>query len=344
MTFRTVIVSAAAAAAFVGATGGMPATAQETTLQAIFSIPLDVNINVPARRMIEEVNTVCKGKVKIEIKGGPEAIPTNQQMSAIKRGIVDFYAGAAGYYQGQVSELEALYGSNKTAAEQRRDGGVELLDKAFQEKVGAKYFAEYGSGYKFVIMLRNKPKLTADGGIDLKGTTLRGTATYKAFYEAMGVNIVSIFQAEIFAALERGVIDGVGWVNNSMVDAGWTKFVKHRVHPYFMQGGNIIVMNLDKWNALNADQKKCLGDTVVENEALAHKFFQDEESRELERMKAEGVEIYTLSGEGAKRYLNAFQDNHWKNMEKLGMPTAQVEQLRKVFYDSSRPPGQFSGS
>lgn len=344
MKIRTTLLSSAAAALAAMTVGTTPLAAQETTLQAIFSIPLDVNINVPARRMIEDVNNVCKGKVKIEIKGGPEAIPTNQQMSAIKRGIVDFYAGAAGYYQGQVPDLEALYGSNKTSSEQRRDGGVALLDKAFNEKVGAKYFAEYGSGYKFVLMLRGKPKITADGGVDLKGTTLRGTASYKAFYEAQGINMVSIFQAEIFAALERGVIEGVGWVNNSMVDAGWTKFVKHRIHPYFMQGGNIIVMNLDKWNALNADQKKCLNDTIVKHEALAHKYFEDEEKRELERMKAEGVEVHTLTGEGGRRFLSAFQDNHWKHMQSLGMPAERVQELRKVFYDTSRAPGVFSGS
>lgn len=341
-----ILLGGVAAAAFAVALGSSPtpAHAQEVTLQTIFSIPVELIINAPSREMIKEVNNVCKGKIKIEIKGGPEAIPTNQQMSAIKRGVVDFYAGAAGYYQGQVPELEALYGSNKTSAEQRRDGGAAMLDKFFQERVNARYFAEYGSGYKFLLMTKEKPKLTADGGVDLKGVSMRGTASYKALYEALGINMVSIFQPEIFSALERGMIQGVGWVNNSIVDSGWTKFVKYRIHPYFMQGGNIIVMNLDKWKSLNAEQQKCLEDTIVKNEAVAQKFFEEEAGREAARMKAEGVETVTLTGEGSKKFLQAFQDGHWKNMEKLGLSPDQVRALHKVFFDSARAPGVFSGS
>ena len=341
MRIRRMLLGGAVCAVVAGLGMESGAPAAEMKLDAIFSIPTQSTINIPTKRMIEDVNAACKDLVQINLKGGPEAIPTNQQMSALKRGIVGLYAGAAGYYQGQVPELEALYGSNKTAMEQRKDGGTEMLDKYFAKRVNARYLAEYGSGYKFLLLFRNEPKVAANGEIDIKGTSVRGTGTYKPFYDALGLKMVSIYTGEIHSSLERGLVDGVGWVTLGAVQLGWTKFLKYRLEPYFMQGGNIIVVNLDKWNAMSSEQKTCLESTVVKHEALAHQFFQEESAREIERMNKEGVKTIMLEGEGAKKYLNAFQDNHWKQMVNLGTDQATVDALKEVFYDPSRAPGVF---
>jgi TRAP-type mannitol/chloroaromatic compound transport system substrate-binding protein len=324
------------------ASSGASASAKEMKLDAIFSIPVNLKINHQTRALIEDVNKTCKGLVQINIKGGPEAIPTDQQMSALKRGIVGLYAGAAGYYQGQVPELEALYGSNKTAMEQRRDGGHAMLDGFFQKRVNGKFLAEFGSGYKFLLLFRDKPNITADGILDIKGMKVRGTGTYKPFYEALGVNMVSIYTAEVHSALERGLVDAVGWVTMSTIELGWTKFIKHRLEPYFMQGGNIIVVNLDKWKAMSSEQQTCLNDLVIKHEVLAHKYFVAEMLREVKAMEGtKGVTTHTLTGKGAKKYLDDFQDNHWKAMVKWGTKQETVDQLKKLYFDSSRAPGVF---
>ena len=345
MLFHRKLLGSVAAVMFAAgavAGSGAPASAAEMKLDAIFSIPVNLKINVPTNAMIEDVNTTCKGLVQINIKGGPEAIPTDQQMSALKRGIVGLYAGAAGYYQGQVPELEALYGSNKTAMEQRRDGGHTMLDGYFQKRVNGKYLAEYGSGYKFLLLFRDKPTVTADGILDIKGMKVRGTGTYKPFYEALGVNMVSIYTAEIHSALERGLVDAVGWVTMSTIELGWTKFIRYRLEPYFMQGGNIIVVNLDKWNAMSPEQQTCLNDIVVKHEVRAHKYFRDEMLREVKAMEgSHGVTTVKLSGKGAQKYLNDFQDNHWKAMVNWGTTQETVDQLKKIYFDSSRAPGVF---
>ena len=339
-TRQTLLIGAACAVA-AGLWMASSASAAEMKLDAIFSIPTQSTINIPTKRMIEDVNTTCKGQVSINLKGGPEAVPTNQQMSALKRGIVGLYAGAAGYYQGQVPELEALYGSNKTAMEQRRDGATAMLDKFFQKKVNGKLLAEYGSGYKFLLLFRNEPKVMANGVLDIKGTSVRGTGTYKPFYDALGLKMVSVYTNEVHGSLERGLVDGVGWVTLGAVQLGWTKFLKYRLEPYFMQGGNIIVVNLDKWNAMSSEQQKCLGSTVVKHEALAHQFFQEESVREIGRMNEAGVKTIKLSGDGAKKYLNDFQDNHWDKMVDLGTDQATVDALKKLYHDPSRAPGVF---
>jgi TRAP-type C4-dicarboxylate transport system substrate-binding protein len=324
--------------------GASATAAQETTWQAIFSIPVNNGLNVPGKAFIDDVNASCKGQLSIKLRGGPEVIPTNDQLNAIRRGVVQLYHGAAGYYEGQVPEVDALYGSNKTAMEQRRDGAFKLLDEAFA-RVNAKFLAEFGSGFKFVIMTRDKPKTTADGMVDLKGVKIRGTATYKGLYDQLGINRVALFAGEFYSALERGVVDGIGWTTSGITDSGWERFLKYRIHPYFMQGGFPVLANLDAYKKLSQPARECLEKKLVEHEAKAHQHFTDDAQRELEKMRKSGTEVIELQGEARRKYLGYFQDTHWKFMtEELKAPAAKVEQLRKVFFDPSRPVGQFGPS
>lgn len=323
------------------ACGASSAAAQETTWQAIFSIPVNNGLNAPAKLFIDDVNASCKGLLSIKLRGGPEVIPTNDQLNAIRRGVVQLYHGAAGYYEGQVPEVDALYGSNKTAMEQRRDGGYKLLDEAFA-RVNAKFLAEFGSGFKFLIMTREKPKMTPDGMIDLKGVKIRGTATYKGLYDHLGINRVALFAGEFYSALERGVVDGIGWTTSGITDAGWERFLKYRIHPYFMQGGFPVLANLEAYKKLSPAARQCLEKKLVEHEAKAQQYFTDDAQRELEKMQKAGTEVIELQGEARKKYLAYFQDTHWKFMsEELKAPAAKVEQLRKLFFDPTRPVGQF---
>jgi TRAP-type C4-dicarboxylate transport system substrate-binding protein len=337
---KTTIAAGAAAAALAF---GVPhtAAAQAATWQAIFSIPVSNGLNVPGKRFIEDVNASCKGLISINLRGGPEVIPTNEQLNAVRRGIVQLYHGAAGYYNGQVPEVDALYGSNKTAMEQRRDGGYKLLDEAFQ-RVNAKFLSEFGSGFKFLIMTRDKPKMMPDGMVDLRGVKIRGTSNYRGLYDSLGINRVALFAGEFYSALERGVVDGIGWTTSGITDAGWERFLKYRIHPYFMQGGLPVLANLDAYKKLSGPARECLEKKLVEHEAKAHQHFTEDALREQEKMQKSGTEVIELKGDARKRYLGYFQDHHWKAMhEEFKVPAQKVEQLRKAFYDTSRPVGAF---
>ena len=184
--------------------------------------------------------------------------------------------------------------------------------------------------------------MTPDGMVDLKGVKIRGTATYTALYEYLGINRVSLFAPEFYSALERGVVDGIGWTTSGITDAGWERFLKFRIHPYFMQGGLPVIANLDAYKKLSPKARDCLEKKIVEHEAKAHQHFTDDAQRELEKMKKSGTEVIELQGEARRRYQQAFQDGHWKFMvDNLKAPAPKVEQLRKVFFDPKRPVGQF---
>jgi TRAP-type C4-dicarboxylate transport system substrate-binding protein len=310
----------------------LPSRAQETTLTAIVSLPKTNSINTPFLNLIEEVDKTGAGKMKIRFVGGPEVMPANEQMSAISRGVTDMYYGATAYYLGQIPEMTAFSGSNKSAMRLREEGQIDWLDQFFEKKLNVKLLGYYGSGYAFHIYLRRDPTLTADGGIDLKGLKVRGSPSYAAQYEALGLVRLNTSPAEVYTALERGLLDGVGFPTMGVTDSGWEKFLRYRIFPTFKQGDLAIVMNLDKWKKLTQAQRDFLQAMCTKYERIAHDYFVADAKAEQGKLTAAGMKDIRLTGAGAQRYLAAFYDTLWAPLEaKVGKPEA--DEIKKRFYD-----------
>ena len=59
--------------------------------------------------------------------------------------------------------------------------------------------------------MKDKPKLSKTTGLDLTGKKMRTTPLYTPFFKAMGATTKNISPAEVYTALERGVVDGLAW-------------------------------------------------------------------------------------------------------------------------------------
>ena len=69
-----------AAAALLFTAGA--AAAQETTLSAVVFVPRNTTFGEIFVRFVDHVNQEGKGLVKIELRGGPDAVPTFEQGNA----------------------------------------------------------------------------------------------------------------------------------------------------------------------------------------------------------------------------------------------------------------------
>ncbi|MGE0723180.1 MAG: TRAP transporter substrate-binding protein DctP [Alphaproteobacteria bacterium] len=307
------------------------AVAAEVTLKAITAFPRTNLMNQPFHDLVEELNAKGKGSIRIRYLGGPEVTPVQEQMGALQRGVVDVYYGPSSYFDGQIPEVGAQNASNKTAMELRKDGGQALLNEAFNKRANGQYLGYYGSGYTFHIYLKQKPKMLTNGMPDLTGVKVRGATVYRPFYETLGINTVLVQFSEIHSALERGVIEGVGWTNLAITDGGWDKFLKYRIFPTYWQGDIALVMNHDAWKKLDAQQQKLLTDLVVASEAKAHEYFKTEVEKQSQKLKASGMQDIVLEGAAAKTYSrNAFQ-SLWDQLGKR-ISADEVARYRKVFY------------
>ena len=307
------------------------AGAAEVTLRAITSLPSTHAINAQFHTLVQELNARGKGLVQIRYIGGPEAVPVAEQLTALQRGVADLYFGPASYFDGQVPETGALNASNRTAAELRASGALALLNHAYNAKAGAEFLGNFGSGVTFHIYLKNEPKRTPSGGVDLTGVKLRGSPIFRGFYDSLGASMVVVQAAEIYTALERGVVDGVGWTANGMADNGWEKLLKVRIFPTFWQGDIALLANQASLQKLDPKARALLTSVVVDLEKHTDEWGQAEASKQEGKLKAAGMKDLRLEGEDARRYYAAAYGSLWSQLEKR-LPKSEVDALRKAFY------------
>lgn len=317
-----------AAAAFV--LSAQTASAEEV-LRAVHAFPKPLDFTQSFLRWVEKANEAGKGVVRIEVTGGPEVIPGAEQGDAVRRGVVDLQYGPATYYLGAFPEADALVGSTRTPMETRANGGLELLGNKLRERLNAHLLGHFDAGIPFYMWLTREPKRTAEGGVDLSGLKIRAAPIYREFFQKVGVTPVSIPVPEVYTALERGVVDGLGFPLVGIRDLGWTRFAKWRIDPGFFQTDLLTIVNLDRWNALSEDARRILQETAIAYEAESYDHFQRYQ-RELDRKVREedGVKVVALEGEAAEAYRRLAFETVWERLASKAPESAEA--LRPLFY------------
>lgn len=308
----------------------MQAIAQEITLKVVTGTPKNLIWNQPLWGFIDAVNARGKGVIQLEYIGGPEVTPVPEQFRAVSTGIIDLHYGPNQYLQGQIPESQAFNASNQSAMALRASGGLGLIDEIYREKGNMRYLGYFGSGYQFLIYLKDAPKRTASGGVDLSGLKLRGTGTYKDFFDSLGAVTRTVQVAEVYTSLERGVVDGIGWVTLAVTGLSLDDFLKYRVYPTYWQGDLGMTVNLDSWNKLSPEARTILAEESEKAEAAAHAFFIAEATKETAKLKESGMQDVVLEGAAAETYLASAYDSRWREIAaKVG--DTRANQLRVLF-------------
>lgn len=306
------------------------AAAAEEVLRAIMAFPDTVDFTKSFLRFADKVNRAGRGVVRIQVIGGPEAIPRTEQPDAVRRGIVDMHYGPASYYLGLVPEGDALVGSNLSPMETRANGGLDLLRAIYREKLNVYVLGHFDGGVGFHIYLRIPPGRNAAGGIDLSAVTMRSQPIYREFFRALGARTISVPVGDAFTALERGIVDGTGWVQINLSTFGWDKFLRYRVDPPFFQSELLAIVNHDRWDNLSVAARELLERTAIEYESESYRYFQELIAREDQRQRDGGMTVITLEGAARRAYLARAYGHPWSRLR--DRDPAHVDELRSKFH------------
>src|SRR5215212_5189510 len=99
---RLLALAAVSLTAWTGA-----AFAQETALSAVVFVPRNTTFGEIFVRFVDHVNQEGKGVVQINLRGGPDAIPTFEQGNAVRTGVVDMVSLAPTFYTNVCPECDA---------------------------------------------------------------------------------------------------------------------------------------------------------------------------------------------------------------------------------------------
>ena len=234
--------------------------------------------------------------------------------------------------------------SNRTAAEVRANGGIDLINEIHQQRMGVFYLGWFDSGVCYNLWTVNEPQLDADGNLSMSDVRLRGNPVYNAFFtNYLGAQVIDLPTGEVYSALERGVVNATGWTQIGLIDLRWNEFVNYRVEPCFFSTDLGVIINLDSWNALSPEAQAILQEVAIEHEISSTEAHRAQRDEEFARLAEGGMQAVTLEGDAAANYLRGAREETWNRMR--GLMEAQpldpnhYDMLLEHFYDFDRAGG-----
>ena len=207
------------------------------------------------QRLAEASGGAMVGKIQSQSGLGLKGF---EIMRLVKNGVFDFAFGLPGYVAAENAIFEGADLSSLTQdiETQRKvsEAYFPTLEKAFADIYNAK-----------LLMLYPFPSQTlwcngeVNGIADLEGKKIRVySTTLGDFVEGVGGTSVTVAFSEVIPALEKGVVDCAITGTMSAYTANWQQVATHAYTLRVGWGLAFGAMNLDKWNALRADQQALL--------------------------------------------------------------------------------------
>jgi TRAP-type C4-dicarboxylate transport system substrate-binding protein len=267
----------------------------------------------PATPLIGEafakhIESASQGRMKVQVSG-PETVPSFEQLQPVVAGVFDFGLTTGGYHAGTITAATVLDGMKADSlAKLRSSGMIDEVDKHYQ-RIGLKIIAvPYlpSNGYQ---MITREP-VNANG--DLKGRKLRGTPQYRPLLVALGAAEVVMPNAETYTALEKGVVDGACWTSIGILSAKFYEVNKYLIRPTFGPSHLLVLMNLNRWKALSAEERKVVeeaGRAVEASWATNYPRMAAEEEATL--IKDHGMKISRMRDDVAARANAIMAEGTW---------------------------------
>lgn len=299
----------------------LPALADEVTIRAVSGWPAGSTIASRYEAFIEKINEHGEGLVHVEYLGGAPAIGSPVQIvKKVQGGVFGMAYLTGGWYTNVLPEADFFKLSEVDISELRQNGGFEYIQKLHAEK-GLHYLGRTYDTSPYYLYL-NKPIDSAD----LSGIDIRVSTAYQAFFSALGASTHSAPVPEVYTLMERGVVDGYGWVAQGIFDYSWDQVTKYRVEPGFFTGNGHVLMNLKLWESMSEEQQAVLNKMMLELERGNH-LVAENDKKEIARQTEAGIETIVLPPDQAKIWRETAARVGWEEAAKINPEVAA--ELRK---------------
>lgn len=285
--------------------------ADQITMKAVAFLPTSTHQTKFFQEFVEDVQKKSQGKLKIDFLGGPEVMGAREQVDALQSGVVQIAMIPPSYYAKQAPAISAKYLAG-SISEQRKNGVYDILVE-LTEKAGMRFLGEINPNegmYLFTSFEVKNPRT------DFKGKKIRIVTTYDHFVKSLGAAGVVVPRMDIYAGMERGVINGFFANAVQILQLGLVEVVKYLVHPIMWPGGCWVNLNLDTWKKLPKDIQKLLLDTMIEKEQKWEPLYDQMDRDAIVKLKEKGVKEINFSPEDEKWFVSLAQTTEWEDIIK----------------------------
>jgi len=291
------LLSAAVFAVAMTTQGG--AWAQEFTMRLAHTYP-DTHIQAgPIRDFVKAVEEKSGGRIKVNVYPAETLVSGREMLDATESGVVEAGILAFANQTGDFPDLELFtYPFMFNDAEHFRravDGGIRDLVVPLFAQRNVKLVNFYHKGAMHVM---HKSKVLPTPA-DFSGQRLRSLGpTISRLFTAMKANPINLPIAEVDAAIERGMIDGLTTNCSAHLSRGWAEGLKFVTFLDMSQGGEGLGINTDFFDSLPEDLQKVVTDAAAameEQEWTA--MINDDENSCMTKWKDAGVTVHQVTDE-----------------------------------------------
>jgi len=247
-------------------------------------------------KFAEVVKAKSGGRIEVQVAPSAQLGDDAAMVTALRTGALDMSANSQGAVANAVPEY-AAFGmpflfSSPAQAFKLLDGplGKELADKSAEK--GLIVLGYWDNG----IRQTTNSKRPITKVEDMKGLKMRTPpdATLVDIMTALGAEAQQIKFAELYVALQQGVVDGQ---ENPLVNIYASKL--YEVQKYLAMTNHQFQMTpflIGKrtWDRLSEADRKAVQEAAVEATALQRKLSQEENDKLLGELKAKGVQVTTV--------------------------------------------------
>ena len=209
------------------------------------------------------VNTLTDGRIQINVFPGGTLGSPLKVSDTVKSNVVQAGHTWMGYDWG-IDKTTVLFGNMAGGLNPEeliiwlyQAGAADLWFEYRKERFGV---ASVPCGvFPTEIFLHSKKRIETLE--DLKGIKLRTAGAWAEIAGSLGASTVILPGAEVYPALERGVIDAIEWSSPSVnLPSGFHKIAKYIIMPGVHQPGATMecVFNLDAWEGVSERDREML--------------------------------------------------------------------------------------
>jgi tripartite ATP-independent transporter DctP family solute receptor len=271
-----------------------PAQAQSITVKYSGIQPIDHPSSYAEKYFAEEVGTLTKGTVKVEAYANTQLGDAVANVQSVRNGTIGFTTVSASNLN-QVLPAMDMYSlpflfkneahfwwflAQPQAAElakQMEDKGIKII--AYMDSGSRNFFTQ-------------KAVRTPD---DLKGQKIRVMASPVMVntMKALGATGVPVAWAELYTALQTGVVDGAENNHPSVVAKKFYEVSKFYSLDEHMRIPDVIAMSMKLWHQLKPEQQQAVLDAGARTQAYMRGAWKISEVKDLAALKSNFVEIIT---------------------------------------------------
>lgn len=264
--------------------------------------PQSITLWKPDKYFVDLVNTLANGHVEIEYNDGGTFSGSQQIFDDVQTGAIDMGSDWPSYWEGRntafslTTSVPIIFTPYDYMTWYWQRGGYELVNELYN-KYGLHWFPHSvtspESGQR-----TNTPVNTLE---DYEGLRLRQCGRNQSrLLDGMGASAVFTPGGEVYAALDRGVLDGAEF---SVPVVDWTmglaEVTDYVVKPGWHQPGPIsgIMINKDAYDQLDDYTKFVLKQAAQNTMMWSHTYFEETSGEYTNKFREAGTEYTRLDDE-----------------------------------------------